>query len=157
AMSAAIRGGNPRTTAMCRHLCLPIVCLLLLAPALPAQKDGDDKKKKIDPTPEGLKALQNPDAKVRYRAAQTLADLGPVAKFAVPDLREALKDKNSLVRVKVAEALWKIDKTPNTILLPVLLQALKDKDPGVRAASPPVIAMLGGKAKSAVSALVEAL
>ena len=142
---------------MSRRICILFFCSLLWTEASPAQKDGDDKKKKPDPTPEGLKALQNPDAKVRYRAAQTLADLGPVAKFAVPDLREALKDKNALVRVKVAEALWKIEKTPNTILLPVLLQALKDKDPGVRAAAPPVIAMLGGKAKSAVSALVEAL
>jgi HEAT repeat protein len=142
---------------MLRHSAILFLSLLFLTPSSLAQKEGDDKKKKTDQVPEGLKALQNPDARVRYRAAQTLADLGPVAKFAVPDLREALKDKNALVRVKVAEALWKIEKTPNTILLPVLLQALKDKDPGVRAAAPAVIAMLGAKAKSAVAGLTEAL
>lgn len=141
---------------MLRHSAFVLISLTFLTPAL-AQNDGDDKKKKTDPVPEGLKALQHPEARVRYRAAQTLADLGPVAKFAVADLREALKDKNALVRVKVAEALWKIEKTPNTVLLPVLLQALKDKDPGVRAAAPPVIAMLGAKAKSAVAPLTEAL
>ncbi len=142
---------------MFRTLCLPFFFVAVLAPALHAQKDDDSKKKKPDSIPEGLKALQHPDAKVRYRAAQTLADLGPVAKFAVPDLREALKDKNAAVRVKVAEALWKIDKTPSTVLLPFLLQAIKHDDPGVRAAAPPVIAMLGSKAKSALPALTQAL
>ena len=131
--------------------------MILLMPALPAQKGDDLKKKKPDPVPEGLKALQHPDAKVRYKAAQTLAELGPLAKFAAPELREALKDKNAAVRVKVAEALWKIDKTPSTVLLPVLLQAIKDKDPGVRAAAPPVIALLGAGAKKALPALVDAL
>jgi HEAT repeat protein len=136
---------------------LPLL-FLLLVPVLRAQEDGDPKKKK-DGTqiPDGLKALQHPDSKVRYRAAETLAQLGPLAKFAVPELREALKDKNPLVRVKVAEALWKIDKTPSAALLPVLLQALKDKDAEARAAAPAVIALFGGKARPAVPALVNAL
>jgi HEAT repeat protein len=142
---------------MHRSLFSLFLLLAFSATSLHAQKDGDAKKKKSDPVPEGLKALQHPDAKVRYRAVQTLAELGPVAKFAVPELREALKDKNALVRVKVVEALWKIDRTPSTVLLPVLLQALKDTDRGVRAAAPPVLALLGSKAKSAVPALVSAL
>jgi len=141
---------------MLRTLFLPAF-FVLLVPILAAQQ-GDDPKKKKDPMPpDGLKALKHPDAKVRYRAAQTLADLGPTAKFAVMELREGLKDKNGVVRVKMAEALWKIEQTPTTILLPVLLQALKEKDPGVRAAAPPVIALLGAKAKSALPALTEAL
>jgi HEAT repeat protein len=124
--------------------------------SLQAQKNDDPKKKK-DSLPEGLKALQHPEAKVRYRAAQTLADLGPLAKFATPELRDALKDKNALVRVKAAEALWKIDKTPSAILLPVLLEAMTSPDAGVRAAAPPVIALLGAKAKPALPALSKAL
>ncbi len=141
---------------MLRPLGISFLLVTFLVPPLQAQKNDDPKKKK-DPVPEGLKALQHPDAKVRYRAAQTLADLGPLARFAAPELREALKDQNALVRVKVAEALWKIDKTPSTLLLPVLLDALKSTDPGVRAAAPPVIALLGAKAKPALPALSEAL
>jgi HEAT repeat protein len=136
---------------------LPLVSLLFLVPLLRAQDDDDPKKKKAGPIPEGLKALQHPDPKVRYRAADTLAQLGSLAKFAVPELKEALKDKHPMVRVKVAEALWKIDQTPAATLLPVLLQALKEKEPSARASAPPVIALLGVKAKTAVPALVNAL
>jgi HEAT repeat protein len=129
----------------------------LVTPLLAAQQGDDPKKKDGPPMPEGLKALQHPDAKVRYRAAQTLADLGPRAKFAAPELRELLKDKNAYVRIKAAEALWKIEKTPAPVLLPVLLAALKDKEAGVRAAAPPVVALLGTKAKPALPLLVQAL
>ncbi len=152
-----------RVSEVCRQFlayasgwCLALLFLLLLCPLVHAQGKDDPKKKKTPPL-EGLKALQHPDAKVRYRAAQTLAELGPLAKFAAPELREALKDKNALVRVKVCEALWKIDQTPAPILLPILLDALKDKDAGVRAAAPPVIALLGTKAKGALPALKAAL
>lgn len=138
-----------------RHFLL--LAMIALLPMARAEQGEDPKKKKPDTVPEGLKALQHPDDKVRYRAAQTLADLGPAAKFAAPELREALKDKNGVVRVKVVEALWKIEKTPSTVLLPILTQALKDKDPGVRAVAPPVIALLGANAKSAVPALTTAL
>lgn len=132
------------------------ISLMAAAPVAFAQQKDEPKKKKDQPL-EGLKALQHPDARVRYRAAQTLCDLGPLAKFAAPELREALKDKNGLVRVKAAEALWKIEQTPAPTLLPILLEALKDKDAGVRAAAPPVIALLGAKAKPALPALKEAL
>jgi HEAT repeat protein len=143
---------------MTRHQCLPLLLMILITPSLAAQQ-GDDPKKKTDgaPMPEGLKALQHPDAKVRYRAAQTLAELGPLAKFAAPELRELLKDKNAYVRVKAAEALWKIEKTPAPVLLPVLLDALKDKEAGVRALAPPVVALLGTKAKPALPLLVQLL
>ncbi|MSQ94434.1 MAG: HEAT repeat domain-containing protein [Gemmataceae bacterium] len=141
------------------NLCrlVPLVALIVLVPLLRAQDDDDPKKKKAGTIPEGLKALQHPDPKVRYRAADTLAQLGPLAKFAVPELKEALKDKHPMVRVKVAEALWKIDQTPAGTLMPVLLQALKEREPSARAAAPPVIALLGAKAKLAVPALVNAL
>jgi len=39
-------------------------------------------------------------------------------------------------------------------LLPVLLEALKDKDANVRAAAAPVIVLFGAKAKPALPALV---
>jgi HEAT repeat protein len=137
---------------------LSLFILVLSIPFLDAHQGDDPKKKKGGTEPiEGLKALQHPEAKVRYRACQTLADLGPLAKFAVPELRETLKDKSPIVRVKAAEALWKIEKTPAVTLLPVLLDALKEKDANVRAAAPPVIALIGAKAASALPTLVNAL
>ncbi len=139
-----------------------LLALLLLLPWIlgvsPVGAQGDPKDKKGGPPlPDGLKALKHADANVRYKAVHTLAEVGSLAKFAVPDLREMLADSNPLVRVKVAEALWKIEKTPTTVLLPVLLQALKDKDPSARAAAPTVIVLFGSKAKSALPALTLAL
>jgi HEAT repeat protein len=143
---------------MIRYFTFALFASLLTLSMLNAQIGDDPKKKqKGQPMADGLKALQHPDASVRYRAAETLAQLGPLAKFAVPELRETLKDKNGVVRVKAAEALWKIAPLPVSVLMPVLLQAMKDKDPGVRAAAPPVIALMGAKAKTALPALVEAL
>src|ERR1043165_1581523 len=100
-------------------------CLLTLVFAMVLHAE-DAKDKKTGPMVDGLKALKDPNARVRYKAIQTLIDLGPaLAKFAVPDLREMLDDPNGQVRVKAAEALWKIDKTPSVTLMPVLLGALK--------------------------------
>ncbi len=136
---------------------LPLLLLASVVSVAHGLDSGDPKKPKGPPMVDGLKALKHADPKVRYRAAQTLGQLGPLAKFAVPELREALEDKHPLVRIKVAEALWKIEQTPSATLLPVLLAALKDKDAGVRAAAPPVIALMGTKAKNALPALTEAL
>ena len=140
-----------------RRLAWLVVVLFVAVPMVRAGQNDDPKKKNDPPMLEGLKALKHPDANVRYKAAQTLAVLGPLAKFAAPELRELLKDKNTYVRVKAAEALWKIEKTPALVLLPVLLAALKDKEASARATAPPVIALLGSKAKAALPALVEAL
>ncbi len=122
-----------------------------------SQRNDPMGKKDGTPLPDGLKALQHPDYRVRYKAVATLASVGAPAKFAVPELRELLKDKSVLVRVKTAEALWKIDNTPASVLLPVLLLALKDKDATARAAAPAVIALLGSQAKRGLPALAQAL
>jgi HEAT repeat protein len=142
------------TTTLSR---LAALLFLFAVPLLLAQAQQDPKSKKKPDEPEGLKALKHPDASVRYRAAHTLGELGPLAKFAVPELREALKDKNGLVRIKAAEALWRIDKTPGAVLMPVLLDGLKDADPGIRAAAPAVIVLLGTKGKSAIPVLISLL
>jgi HEAT repeat protein len=54
---------------------------------------------------EGIK-----DAGYRASYAQTLAEIGPDAKAAIPALREGLKDKDERVRKEATEALKKIDK-----------------------------------------------
>ena len=119
---------------------------------------GDLNKGK-DPEPiDGLKALKNPDPTVRYNAVVLLGQLGPIGKFAVAELKEmAYKDLNGVVRVKAAEALWKIEPPAPSFILPVLEQALRDKNDGTRASAPAVFVLLGKKAKSAIPALIEAL
>ena len=61
------------------------------------------------------------------------------------------------VRVKIAEALWKVEQPSASVLLPTLQQALKDKVAVNRAAAAVVIGMIGPKAKTAVPALSLAL
>jgi HEAT repeat protein len=134
-----------------------LVALAAVAPAAP-QGDKKDKKDKEKKGYDGLTALSHPDATVRYNSADLLAQLGPTAKFAVPALREVLeKEKSVPVRVKIVEALWKIEKSPASLLLPPLQQALKDKNPDNRVAAAGVLGMMGPAAKNAVPALSLAL
>jgi HEAT repeat protein len=119
---------------------------------------AQDAKKQDSPVqPDGLKNLRHPDAGVRYRTAAVLAEQGPRARFAIAELRQALADTDPLVRVKVAEALWKVERPGPSVILPGLVRALKDKDAGVRTAACGVIAMMGSKGKGAVKSLAETL
>jgi HEAT repeat protein len=130
-----------------------VLCLILTGMTT-AQ---DDKKKDGGVQPDGLKNLRHPDASIRYRTAALLAEQGPRAKFAIEELREALKDADPLVRVKVAEAIWMVEKPSPTVILPGLQRALKDKDREVRAAACGVIGLMGARARAAVPLLIEAI
>jgi len=134
------------------------ICLVLSA-AVPvaAQDKKQEKKKEPGFQADGLKNLRHPDANIRYQTAALIAKQGPRAKFAVEELREALQDTDPLVRVKVAEALWKVERPSPSVILPTLQRALKDKNPEVREAACEAIGMLGGKGKAAVPALTLAL
>jgi HEAT repeat protein len=132
------------------------VCLSLAAVWAAPSLAQQDKKGGLD-IPDGLKALKNPDPSVRYNAAELLLRLGPVAKFAVPALQEALKDANGRVRMKVAEALWNIARPPARELLPVLVVDLKDKDPAVRIDALVVLRQMGTAAKAAIPAIARGL
>jgi HEAT repeat protein len=135
---------------------LAAACFGLLLCMASAAAQGE--KKTQPPDFDGMKALKHPDPDVRLSAAILLCDLGPVAKFAVPTVKEQLKEeKVTLIKVKLVEALWKIDKPPARDLLPVLLEALQDKDEAARAAAANVIGQFGANAKSAVGALSKAL
>src|SRR2546430_6828411 len=57
-----------------------------------------------------------------------------VAKVAIPAIKEQLKEEKSpVIRVKLIEALWKVERPPVRELLPVLLDALTDKNETARA------------------------
>jgi len=131
------------------------LCLFVsLSPCLLCVCQANEQPPDFD----GLKALKHSDPDVRLNAAQLLCDLGPVAKFAIPALHEQLKvEKITVVRVKVAEALWKVEKPAARTLLPALLEALTDKDQTARANAANVIGQLGPAAKSAVPNLAKLL
>ncbi|MFO0964688.1 MAG: HEAT repeat domain-containing protein [Gemmataceae bacterium] len=140
-----------------------VLFVVVLAPALaPAQdkKDADkkDKKKRDEPGLEGLKALKNADPEVRYKAAAVMVRLGPVAKFASAELREAFKEEKDLgVKVKMAEAVWAVDRPPPSVLTPFLIEALKAKAPAVRMEAAGVLGQMGAKAKAGTPALIRVL
>src|SRR5712671_3903044 len=127
--------------------------LLVLAGASSGQ--GDKKAGGIPV--DGLKNLRHADANVRYRTAALIAKQGPQAKYAIEELRAALDDADPLVRVMVAEAIWKVERPGAGVILPTLQRALKDRNAEVRVAACNVIGLMGAKAKAAVPVLVEAL
>src|SRR5262249_39756885 len=100
---------------------------------------------------------KHPDPKVRYQSAELLRGLGPVAKFAIPALREALKDNDTRVRVKAAEALWTVEKPAPNVVLPVLVAALQEKDADLRVSALMVLGRLGRSARTAVPVITDML
>jgi HEAT repeat protein len=81
--------------------------------------------------PSLVKTLKNDkDPNMRYWAAESLGNFGPPAREAVPDLIEALKDPEPMVRMGAAYALGEIGPTPEAVA--TLKQALKDPDQKVR-------------------------
>ena len=95
--------------------------------------------------PELMRALKDPDAKVRLAAANTLGERGPAAALAAKPLGEALKDPDAKVRLAAAKALGRIGPTAHPAY-PALVHALGDDDEAVRKAAR---ASLGTLKKSA--------
>ncbi len=70
-----------------------------------------------------LAAVKSPDAATRAHAASFLGSIGPEAKICLPALEDALKDKNPLVRVEAANAIWRIDPEIKRLAVPMLSDA----------------------------------
>jgi HEAT repeat protein len=84
-----------------------LVALLL---ALLFTASGCRNPRQIDySVPSLIKTLkEDKDPNMRYWAAESLGKFGPEAQSAVPDLVEALKDDNKMVRMGVVYALGEI-------------------------------------------------
>src|SRR5262245_12772372 len=120
---------------MNRHLAL----LLALGFALPAAADEPTARGK--PLSAWVEALKTP--RTTEQALLALGEIGPAAKDARP-----------LVRVRAAEALWKIDRRKEAV--PVLAEVLEGKDANARFAAALAVGQVGPSAADAVPALVEA-
>jgi HEAT repeat protein len=138
-----------------RHVWMSASVGVLLV--LGGASSGQVEKKAGGIQVDGLKNLRHADANVRYRTAALIAKQGPQAKYAIEELRTALDDADPLVRVMVAEAIWKVERPGASVILPTLQRALKDKNAEVRVAACNVIGLMGAKAKAAVPALIEGL
>jgi len=114
------------------------------------------KKSEVPPLVKKLK--NDKDPKVRAEAAKELGHIGSVkaafTKDAIPDLVEALKDKDANVRREVALTLGEIKADAKLVVVP-LADVLKDPDFGVRSAAAESLSYFGANAKEALPKLQE--
>ena len=90
----------------------------------------------------------------RNDAAECLGELGPAAKFALPDLIQALKGNDSAIREGAIKSLGKMRSDPETVI-PILIPYLDDEN--LDAAAAKALAEFGALAKPAVPKLLTLL
>jgi len=103
-----------------------------------------------------LTALEDEDARVRGKAAWTLAELGVKEKGVVNALLEATEDEDAGVRKNAVSALGELGVAEERIVNAVL-EVLKDKEAGVRQGAAWALGRLGVAGERVVDALLEAL
>ena len=106
-------------------------------------------------TPETLPVLEQglQAAKFRWAAAVFLGEMGPAAEHAIPLLEKATKSADKETASLAVQALAQI--SPGTV--PILLETLKDPDPGMRISAAVALGRLGLSAKEAVPDLTALL
>ena len=100
-----------------------------------------------------VKFLKNKDPRVRSRAAENLARLGPQAKFAIFPLSQRLRDADANVRCRAATALGEI----GSAAVAELIHALSFPDANIRREAVWALAKMGPEAEPAVGALARVL
>jgi HEAT repeat protein len=120
---------------------------LLLAGTL-AVLAGCKDPRKVDYSVASLRKTlrEDKDPNMRYWAAESLGHYGPKAKEAVPDLIEALKDENRLVRMGAGYALAEIGPDAADAL-PALQEAARDSEKEVRDAAEYALKQIRGRDK----------
>jgi HEAT repeat protein len=83
------------------------------------------------PVGDWVRALQDPDVRVRKKAATVLGNVGAIDAAVVPALAGALRDRDAGVRSEAALALLKIGPAAGDAA-PALAEAQTDRDPNVR-------------------------
>lgn len=103
-------------------------------------------------------ALGNPKDVIRMKGALALAEVGPSAKAALPDLMKSFQDPNPLVRALAARALGGLGNEAKQAL-PALAETLKDatNHPLVRAQATRALAKMGPAGEAGVPILLGAL
>jgi len=103
-----------------------------------------------------VRALNDVDGSVRWRAAVALGQLGPSAAEAARPLAEALEDPEETVRWEAAKALGRIGPGAREAV-PALAAALGEEDEVLRDAAAAALGFLGVAAQNAVPALIRSL
>ena len=102
-----------------------------------------------------IDALENKHPEIRNRCTALLGMLGPDAKAAVPALIATMNDRDVLVRIHAAEALWLIDRNTEAksrvmswledehdLSLPLIIACLEAMGPDAREAVPALVHFL---------------
>jgi HEAT repeat protein len=127
---------------------LPFVCALALA-AVPLQApQGDDSKLEAL-----LQSLRTDDDTARLKTLMALADFGPKAEPAIPQLISALESKSEDLRLNAAIVLGKI----GVKALPALTKEAANQDSDVRYYAIWAMGLIGPDAKKATPVVVKAL
>lgn len=104
----------------------------------------------------GVQILYLPAESRRVRAANSLGDIGPRARAAIPDLIKALKGNDAAVQGPAANALGRIHSEPDKII-PMLIQCLDSPVQGVPEGAAEGLGEFGPLSKAAVPKLTELL
>ena len=116
--------------------------------------EGPGRMKQVqDAEVSQVKFLKNKDPRVRSRAAENLARLGPQAKFAIFPLSQRLRDADANVRCRAATALGEI----GSAAVEELIHALSLPDANIRREAVWALAKMGPEAEPAVGALARVL
>ncbi len=99
--------------------------------------------------------LRSPDPLVRVKAVPALGDLGAAAVEAIPTLLLITQDEtqHSMIRVRAAAAVAKIDPSQTGAVLSVLLEALNSDDATSQGAAADELGAIGKHAEPALAAL----
>jgi HEAT repeat protein len=109
-----------------------------------------------NPGPGLIKALENPDDRIRINTACLMVSVNVNANEAMPHLVEALKHKDGALRMQAAFMMAQRRQEVGK-LTPFFLDGLKHETAGVRAQAAQGLQMLGAAASEAAAPLAEAL
>lgn len=102
-------------------------------------------------------ALSDREQQIRELAALALAEFGPDARYALPELIQALQDESPVVRRRAIRAIGVIGAVAVDDALPALIAATEDSEESVVLHAISTLGDLGPLAMAAVPALVSAL